>query len=412
MRKFKTTKKGFTLMELIIVLALFSVIMVLVMSFIDPVARLMTQTSTREKTAAYVDNINEYVDKSLRYASFVKVYESDFCDKSKDVITEHDAVVDFVDDYFDGAINSSGAPIEGRVHVLKLLNSPSKDSATASNPAFAGVKDGVLIDSVYKFKAGDSKPEIDPNTGNLTLRDWDSAFKHADVPANPESSQLAVNPEHFQNYSYYFKLGYYEFIPVSTRTVTVGTPPTASKAYDASLLTKSDGTANLYVPDTLKNPSGTGAVVDIDGNTSVDFHYKELVPMLNNAGAPITVNQHSFAVTSVAYLNNAKGNHKIYCTKTYSDDSTKTESTAIFKSPCYVATSSMSLANVENKTKNTMCFMKQQEAGGADKAGAPLVYVKTYDNAYAKRKPKYDDPKDETDNIYFIYVVPSEIDLG
>ena len=51
--------KGFTLIELIIVLAIFSVIMTLVMSFIDPVSRLMTKTSVRERTSAYVDNIGE-----------------------------------------------------------------------------------------------------------------------------------------------------------------------------------------------------------------------------------------------------------------------------------------------------------------------------------------------------------------
>ena len=104
MRKFKTTKKGFTLMELIIVLALFSVIMVLVMSFIDPASKLMNKTSTREKTAAYVDNINEYVDKSLRYASFVRIFESDFCSKTVPTpIAEDKAVQEFIDDFFDGA---------------------------------------------------------------------------------------------------------------------------------------------------------------------------------------------------------------------------------------------------------------------------------------------------------------------
>ncbi len=70
----KSKLKGFTLIELIIVLAIFSGLMVLIMSFIDPVSRQMTDTSVRERTASYVDNISDYFDGSLRYAQFARVY--------------------------------------------------------------------------------------------------------------------------------------------------------------------------------------------------------------------------------------------------------------------------------------------------------------------------------------------------
>lgn len=413
----KTTKKGFTLMELIIVIALFSVIMVLVMSFIDPAAKLMTKTSTKEKTAAYVDNINEYVDKSLRYASFVRVFESDFRLKSSVTpVAEKDAVQEFIDDFFDGAITSTGAPLTGKVHVLKLLNEPDRDTLTASSTydgvAGTDLKDGVLVDVVYDFKAGDSKPELD-GLGK-TIRVFDGTFKHAEI-TGPVSNALAVNPEHFRHYSYYYKLGYYEFIPVSDRTVIKGYPEAESGVYKSSLITKADGTSNLY--------KKTGGAIDIKGNNSLDFYYKELIPMRDNTGTEMQINAFSFAVTMVAYPNDSKGNNKVNCTKTVTDptdSSTEDVPTSIFKSPCYMATSSMTMINTTTSVVNdsvlglinTTAYMKDQEVGGAVKAGSDLLSVQAQDTAYSRYAASMPNPSQNTSNIFFIYIAPSEVNVG
>jgi len=407
----KTTKKGFTLMELIIVMALFSVIMVLVMSFIDPASKLMNKTATREKTASYVDNINEYIDKSLRYATFVRVFESDLRlrDDEKPVADEKEAVQQFLDDFFDGAINSSGDPVTGRVHVLKLLNEPKKDTLT-KNSTYDGVagsalKDGALVDVVYEFKAGDSKPDVAAD-GVTPIQVFGGAFKNAEV-TGPISNSLAVNPEHFQNYSYFYKLGFYEFIPVSDRTVTTNNPATASASYDGSLITKADGTPNLY---TLPG-SSTDAIPLTKSNQS-DFYYKELIPMRDSVGSIVKNNKWSFAITTVAYPNDSKGDNKVICNKTYTDDSSVTESTSIFKSPCYMATSSMALANISpSLTINRTCVMKDQDSTGAEKPNSKLVPVTVYGEPFndIPLKAKATDPDDDSSNIYFVYVVPSEI---
>lgn len=403
MRKFKTAQKGFTLMELIIVLALFSVIMVLVMSFIDPASKLMNKTSTREKTAAYVDNINEYVDKSLRYASFVRIFESNFCSKTAPTpIAEDKAVQEFIDDFFDGAVVSDGSPVTGRVHVLKLLNEPDKDNLTAASTydgvAGTDLKDGVLVDVVYNFTAGDSKPKTEFD-GSVTR---DLTGRNAVISATPVSNQLAVNPEHFQHYSYYYRLGFNEFIPVSDRTVTTNNPKTASGSYDASLITKSDGTANLYVP--------TSGAIPIKSSNESDFYYKELIPMRDNTGNPMVLNKYSFAVTTVAYPNDAKGDHKVFCEKTYADDDSVTERTAIFKSPCYIATSSMAFANINPSIRyNTTCVMQDQDESGNPKANSSLIQVVTYDDSFSRYAASMPNPAQNTSNIFFIYVVPSEI---
>ena len=165
MNKNKKVLKGFTLIELIIVLAIFSVIMVLVMSFIDPVSRLMTKTSIRERTAAYVDNIGEYIDKSIRPAQNIVVYEHGLYSKdyTADSCTEEIVVRDFVDTYYDGAIDDNLAPLTGKVHVLKLINSSFQEEGAYD------LESGKIYESVYDFTAGCGKPGkvyIDPSSYN------------------------------------------------------------------------------------------------------------------------------------------------------------------------------------------------------------------------------------------------------
>ena len=159
----KRTLKGFTLLELIIVMALFSVIMMMVMSLVDPVTGVMKKTSVRERSAAYVDNINDYVSKSLRYAKFVRVFDGELCDKlnTSTPVSKEEAVVTFVDDFFDNVVNDSYSPVTGKVHVLELNND-----------------DGGVYESIYKFKAGDSIPTVDMSdpTDPKYSREWDGLF--------------------------------------------------------------------------------------------------------------------------------------------------------------------------------------------------------------------------------------------
>lgn len=70
----KKTLKGFTLIELIIVLAIFSGIMAGAISLIDPVSKIMTKASVSEKTNSYVNTIQDYVEGSVKYAENLNVY--------------------------------------------------------------------------------------------------------------------------------------------------------------------------------------------------------------------------------------------------------------------------------------------------------------------------------------------------
>ena len=73
----RVVKKGFTLLELIIVMALFSILMVAVMSMADPVSRIFKNTSVSSRTYNYANDIQVYIDTKLKYADNLWVITSD-----------------------------------------------------------------------------------------------------------------------------------------------------------------------------------------------------------------------------------------------------------------------------------------------------------------------------------------------
>ena len=67
--------KGFTLIELIIVMALFSLIMYSVLQLIDPVSKYFVRSSNYENTTSCLDNMKRCIEGNLKYADRVRVYK-------------------------------------------------------------------------------------------------------------------------------------------------------------------------------------------------------------------------------------------------------------------------------------------------------------------------------------------------
>ena len=59
--KNKKNLKGFTLVELIVVMAVFGIIMLGAMRFLDPVSKMMKGASLQEANSAVVDNVKRYL---------------------------------------------------------------------------------------------------------------------------------------------------------------------------------------------------------------------------------------------------------------------------------------------------------------------------------------------------------------
>lgn len=66
--------KGFTLLELIIVMAIFSIIMYSAVQLLDPVSKFFVRSSNFENTTACTDNMRRCIEGNLKYADRVRVY--------------------------------------------------------------------------------------------------------------------------------------------------------------------------------------------------------------------------------------------------------------------------------------------------------------------------------------------------
>ncbi len=428
--------KGFTLIELIIVLAIFSALMVLIMSFIDPVSRQMTDTSVRERTAAYADNISDYIDGSLRHAKFIKIYEKGYCannltdpidDPGQTTYYENTmgidgcneaagrdarwlAVRDFADSYFDGAIKgftSSGGttiavPMGGKIHVLEVLN----NDTMLFNPVTCAYdidgKAGEIYETVYNFTAGNS---VIDNTSSESIKprifSEDNCFQSVvTVSKNPVS---VINPEHFQNYSYYYKLGMYSLEPVSDSDLQV------------------DPANNQFIP--------VGETDPLPIDPYANYYYSQLQPLsIASLSDPDTVNENRFTLNVVSYQKNDTSSNMFNVTQ--NDPAGGTKVVPVFKSPTCLNSTSMAFINViepsktetTNKRNYTYYRLKQQNKETTSVVGSGKYLDKdghdaAVQDAVVEKIEIYDTPFSHKvsqahtgDNIYIIYAVPSEID--
>ncbi len=138
--KRKRTQKGFTLLELIIVMVLFSIIMLAVIRVLNPASKIMTNTAVSENTYANTDNIGQYVKSSIQYADALWVMTGDHVTggdakyvslkKGADVTLSgiDEIVKEYVNENYSEIVTYDHGgtldtkPIEGKVYVMRLLN--------------------------------------------------------------------------------------------------------------------------------------------------------------------------------------------------------------------------------------------------------------------------------------------------
>lgn len=366
----KRIQKGFTLIELIVVLAIFGIILTLVMSFIDPVAKIMKKASVRERTAAYVDNIGEYIDNSLHYAEFMRVYNGGFTDASgnalpgtDDEFREQYAVRSLIADCLNGAVNDMGDPIGGKVRVLKFINSPT-----------GSFVEGQIYESVYGFFAGETF-EIKDDAGNVVA----TPVHNAPVASIIQENKKIVNDEHLEEYSYYYNTGFYSLDNLD----------------DPDKYSAADGSDKSYAPTNRT-------------------YYSTLYPILyekDHDGLiddPLTMNtlsNENLCINVVAYQNGNKEfvNHEL--------DDGSVETVPVFLSPSHLTSTSMSLINViGTHDVNTPVYvrLKRKADGTPDKKGTDFQFQNqmTVGNPYSVYTAN-DSINDG--NVYVVFIMPDEI---
>lgn len=140
--------KGFTLVELIIVMATFSIVLFGALSLVGPIRKIFDKAYDAEDVSASATNILNYLDMELRYAEHIKVQTS--------TPTQTD-LTNFVEMNYDGKIIPQDNVItnavrdEGDLYILEVDNTQ-----------------GAVINKwVLHYKAGDSLlPAV--NTAGLT----------------------------------------------------------------------------------------------------------------------------------------------------------------------------------------------------------------------------------------------------
>ncbi len=166
----KKILKGFTLIELIVVMAIFSILMAGALALVDPVSKINKTASDFEKTNAYVDNIQDYLQDSLRYAENVWVYQGNMSDSDLKAEAE-----DFRNKYYNETITTKdGSHVvytKGNIRILTILNNDMPDGSGGVQNDSSGTpmcKGQILLNNVsYKSDAsvagiGSAETQLNP----------------------------------------------------------------------------------------------------------------------------------------------------------------------------------------------------------------------------------------------------------
>ncbi|MDE6729336.1 MAG: prepilin-type N-terminal cleavage/methylation domain-containing protein [Oscillospiraceae bacterium] len=174
MKKTKSRLKGFTLIELIVVMAIFGVILVAAMQLMLPATKVLVQTEHYENSQAVAKNIADYLESTLRPAEFLDAYRGD---RNIQAIAE-----DYAIQYYEGVLRS-GSTIDGtikyadgKIHVLHIDNSDQVNTKLVN----------------YTFDA-----KFDNGAVSVTLN-------------NAETIDNAINKAYYDTYNLQIKVGEFD----------------------------------------------------------------------------------------------------------------------------------------------------------------------------------------------------------
>lgn len=278
--------KGFTLIELIIVMAVFGILMVAVMSIMNPLSKIVKRASLQEANAAAVDNMKRYMEGSLRYSDCIEVFVGDLVDFTGNPVADEDAaVLRFIENHYTNRTNPGGEnPLTGKIRMLKIDNADAGRVTEYEWDFKAGytyVQYGGDGKKVQEEKTDSEGNVIKDDAGNPEMQDV--YYREPAVLSNKKVDNSVINPVYYENYSFYFVPGYNETDYILDDTVVgsagFDTSDDSADTYYASIMpiTASDGsTYDKFSPEmfsisvmTYKNANAFGEIAD-DPLTSDD----------------------------------------------------------------------------------------------------------------------------------------------
>ncbi len=172
----KKQVKGFTLIELIVVLAIFSVILFSAMSLMTPASKIMFSASTNEAGNAYTTNIATQLENEFGSAEYLDCYNT---------IENMDARVrDFAEFYYEGILRSgstTAAPNYGTglIHVMVIDNTTNPSNSTIQkyvyNADFTTNAVSVTRDTTRDVPSAINKAAYDDYNYEIKMGNWDDS---------------------------------------------------------------------------------------------------------------------------------------------------------------------------------------------------------------------------------------------
>ena len=230
--------KGFTLIELIVVLAIFSIIMFAATSLMTPASKIMTNAENMENGSAAVSSISKYLETELSTAEYLNVYgykvdEGNF----------ENMVAEFAGTYYGGVLRAGTEP-------------------NAADPAY-----GNGIVHVLQFD------NADPVNGGMITK-WDYEIKSFKAQKNGDGKYFKVEPANVQLKSSYSPVNkaYYDSYNFTIIPGTIQNVASFDEVYQ-----------NLKLGDMIWNDTDGDGVVDDDEKTDVAMSVLSNIKATNTA---------------------------------------------------------------------------------------------------------------------------------
>lgn len=300
----KKKLKGFTLVELVIVMAIFTILMAAVMALIDPVARMMKKATVQEANAAAVDNVKRYIEGNLKYANAIEAHIGALTDTMNPVdpldistdVAKNKAIEtvakNFAQQYYINKCDDNNKPFQGKIRIMEIDNLNGgriNEYVIDFEAGYTYVKAGDDItnsDEYKQFKIKENEPP--------TLKDIDSDGDIIEVNTD------VINPAYYEHYRFFIEPGYKELAATTIEAVEDNEYTATFKPIERK---KSDGTT--YTIDSFNTNMFSMSVVT----------YKE------DAAYPLSTN----------------------------DAATTEDETRLFESPFAISNITMSLVNLDSE---------------------------------------------------------------
>ncbi|MBQ8727871.1 MAG: type II secretion system protein [Oscillospiraceae bacterium] len=174
--------KGFTLVELILVIGLMSVLMVMVGLILKPISQVFADTTAYTEDRYVIDGMSQYLDENLKYADkILLIYDKDYLPLSEGGSYEMEAIAEKMDVNFKTMTSAEQAAYLKRIQGIAIINDCSANVGNAG------------LGQVY---------DIDDFTDNSGIQQMGRIYKSAYVDGSRK--EWLVGGEAFYGNSSYF----------------------------------------------------------------------------------------------------------------------------------------------------------------------------------------------------------------